>query len=93
VNGTVTFSGTVTPDKAGRRIYLQRLGKDNDWHSVEVRTVKPDSTYQFSWTFGATGSKEFRARIFSDKRNVGAASPPVTITVAPAPSSALPPAS
>ncbi len=93
VNGTVTFSGTVTPDKAGRAIYLQRLGRDNDWHTVEIGTVKPDSTYQFSWTFGATGSKEFRTRITSDKRNVGAASPPVTITVGPAPASALPPAS
>jgi hypothetical protein len=93
VNGTVTFNGTVTPDKAGHVIYLQRLGKDDDWHTVEVRIVKSDSTYQFSWTFGATGSKEFRTRILSDKRNVGAASPPVTIAVGPAPASALPPAS
>jgi hypothetical protein len=93
VNGKVTFSGTVTPDEAGHVIYLQRVGRDNDWHTVKIGTVKPDSSYEFSWTFGATGSKEFRARIPSDRRNVGAASPPVTITVGPAPASALPPAS
>ena len=89
----MTFTGSVTPDKAGHAIYLQRVGRDGDWHTVEIGRIAHDSTYQFSWTFGATGSKEFRARIPSDKRNVGAASPPVTITVGPAPASSLPPAS
>jgi hypothetical protein len=93
VGQTVTFTGTVQPDKAGRAIYLQRLGKDHDWHTVEVSRVQPDSSYQFSWTFGAPGTREFRARIISDEHNVGAASPPVTVTVAPAPASSLPPAS
>jgi hypothetical protein len=91
--GTVTFTGNVTPDKAGHPIYLQRLGKDDDWHTVKVSRVRHDSTYQFSWTFGGTGTREFRARIPSDEHNVGAASPPVTITVTPAPASSLPPAS
>jgi hypothetical protein len=93
VGGTVTFTGSVTPDKAGHVIYLQRLGRDGDWHTVEIGRVKLDSTYQFSWTFGSAGSKEFRARIPSDEHNVGAASSPVTINVTPAPASSLPPAS
>jgi hypothetical protein len=91
--GTVTFTGTVTPDKAGHAIYLQRLGKDNDWHTVDVGRVRHDSSYQFSWTFGSSGTREFRARIPSDEHNVGAASAPVTINVTPAPTSSLPPAS
>jgi len=82
VGGQVTFSGSVSPDKAGHRIYLQRLGADNEWHSVEVTRVRHDSTFEFHWTFVKTGSPQFRARIFSDEFNVGAASsPPVTITV------------
>src|SRR5437588_3054929 len=93
VGGTVTFIGTVTPDKAGHAIYLQRLGKDGDWHTVEVHRVKFDSTFQFSWTFGTQGMKKFRARITSDRRNVGGASTPVTINVSPAPASSLPPGS
>src|SRR5436305_4872366 len=93
VGSQMTFTGTVTPDKAGQAIYLQRLGKDNDWHTVDVRAVKSDSTYQFGWTFGTPGGKEFRARITSDKRNVGGASPPVKIAVASAPASSLPAAS
>ena len=41
---TVTFTGTVQPDKAGRVIYLQKLGKDGDWHTVQNGIVAPDST-------------------------------------------------
>jgi hypothetical protein len=93
VGQVVTLTGTVTPDKAGDVIYLQRLGKDGNWHTVEVRTVRHDSTYQFGWRFGNSGSVTFRTRIPGDPDNVGAASAAVTITVAPAPVSTLPPGS
>ncbi len=82
----------VTPDKAGDVVYLQRLGKDGNWHTVEVRSVRHDSSYQFGWTFGNSGNVTFRARIPGDPDNVGAASPAVTIAVAPAPVASLPPA-
>jgi hypothetical protein len=74
-------------------IYLQRLGEDGDWHAVEIGRVKHDSTYQFAWTFGSAESQTFRARIISDKRNVGAASNKVTVNVTEAPISSLPAAS
>jgi hypothetical protein len=93
VGGTVTFTGSVTPDKAGHAIYLQRAGRDGDWHTVEIGRVAHDSSYQFSWTFGSAGDKQFRVRVPSDEHNVGAASSPVTIHVTPAPASSLPPAS
>jgi hypothetical protein len=81
VGGQVTFTGSVSPDKAGHVIYLQRLGADNDWHTVAVSTVSNSSTYQFAWTFGTAGTKEFRARITGGPANVGGASAPVTIDV------------
>jgi hypothetical protein len=90
---TVTFSGTVMPDKAGHSIYLQRLGKDNDWHTIEVGTVRHDSTFQFASVIGSPGTHTFRARITSDGVNVGSASAPVTITATAPPASSLPPAS
>jgi hypothetical protein len=93
VGQVVTFTGTVTPDKAGDVIYLERLGKDGHWHVVEVRTVNAASGYQFGWKFGNSGTAVFRTRIPGDPANVGAASPAVTITVAPAPVASLPPAS
>ncbi len=94
VGGQVTFTGTILPDKAGHVIYLQRLGADGDWHNEEVRFITNASTVQFSRTFGKAGTYQFRARITSDRANVGGASAPVTIQVAPTTNpSALPPAS
>jgi len=90
---TVTFTGTVLPDKAGHVIYLQKLGKDGDFHTVEIGIVRNDSTFQFAWTLGSAGSHTFRARITSDENNIGSASPPVTITATTPPASSLPPAS
>jgi hypothetical protein len=90
---TVTFSGTVLPDKAGHSIYLQELGKDGYWHTVEVGVVRNDSSYQLNWALGAPGNHEFRARITSDGLNVGGASTPVTVTATAPPAQNLPPAS
>ncbi len=94
VGQTVTLTGTVLPDKAGDVVYLQRLGKDGDWHAVEVRFVRNNSTFQFSWTFGNAGPHVFRARVPGDPQNVGGASMPVSINVTLQPGSrSLPPAS
>jgi hypothetical protein len=90
VNGSVTFSGDVSPDKAGHVIYLQKLGADSDWHTVEVGLVRANSTFQFGWTFGTAGAKEFRARITGGPANVGGASAPVTVDVTQPALSTLP---
>jgi hypothetical protein len=94
VGGQVTFTGTVTPDKAGEVVYLERLGADGNWHPVEARFVRNDSTFKFGWRFAKAGSFQFRSRIYSDGKNVGTASTPVPITVSGvAPVTSLPPAS
>jgi plastocyanin len=94
VGGHVTFTGTVLPDKAGHVVYLQRLGADGDWHNEEIGLVTNASTFQFGWTFGKAGTYQFRARITGGDGNIGGASAPVTIQVAPTTNpSALPPAS
>lgn len=89
----VTFIGTVLPDKAGHLIYLQKLGKDGDWHTVALRLVGFGSTFQFNRTLGSPGTYSFRARVPSDENNVGGASAPVTVTTTAPPASTLPPAS
>jgi hypothetical protein len=81
VGAGVTFTGDVSPSKAGHVIYLQKLGADSDWHTVEVRVVQANSTFSFGWTFGTPGSKEFRARITGGPANVGGASAPDTVDV------------
>lgn len=90
---SVTFSGTVLPDKAGHVVYLQTLGSDGDWHNVELGVVTNASTFQFTWTAGSPGSQTFRARITSDRENVGSASSPVSVNVGAPPASSLPQAS
>ncbi len=89
----VSFTGTVMPDKAGHVIYLQEQGKDGDWHSIRVGVVHHDSTFQFTWRAEAPGTYALRARITSDRFNVGGRSTPVTMTVTAPPASSLPPGS
>jgi hypothetical protein len=90
VNGHVRFTGSVSPDKAGHEIYLQKLGRDGDWHTVARSVVHSNSTFAFGWTFGTAGVKEFRARITGGPANVGGASPEVTVDVTQPPLSTLP---
>ena len=90
VNGHITLTGSVSPDKAGHVIYLEKLGNDDNWHIVEVRFVNSASTFRFGWTFGTAGAKTFRARITGGPVNVGAASTPVTVDVTQPPLSSLP---
>ncbi|HET8980007.1 MAG TPA: hypothetical protein VFN87_17775 [Solirubrobacteraceae bacterium] len=90
VGAHVTFTGAVSPDKAGHIVYLQKLGRDDSWHTVEVRRVSRASTFRFGWTFGAAGMKQFRARILGGPANIGGASAPVAIDVTQPPLSALP---
>jgi hypothetical protein len=89
----VTFTGSVTPDKAGEFVYLQRLGADGDWHTVGITRVSAESTFAFTRVFGTAGSKTFRARVPGDVRNVGGASPSLSVTVSLPAVSTLPPAS
>ena len=90
VGGTVTFSGSVTPSKAGHVVYLEKYGSDSRWHVVETSTISASSEFSFNWTFGTSGAKQFRARVVGGSVNVGGASAPVSETVALPPVSQLP---
>lgn len=88
----VTFTGNVTPNRAGDFVYLQRFGFDGHWHSVAVTQVRHDSSFSFTRTFGTAGTKTLRARIASDPENVGGISPQVSVSVSLPPLTSLPPA-
>ena len=60
VGSPVTFTGSVLPGKSGGVVYLQRLGKDGDWHTVKVGFLNASSAYQISWTLGDAGTDTFR---------------------------------
>ena len=79
---SVTFSGTVTPDKTGHVIYLQRRNASgNGFHTVKVAFVGPGSAYSITRRLSVPGTKTFRVFIPGGPVNQGAASQPFTITV------------
>jgi phage protein U len=91
VGEKVLFTGVVAPDKTGHVIYLQRLGADNDWHTVKESRVLAGSTYSIGWTLGYPGAKQFRTLVPGGDYNTSGHSAPVTVTAVLAVSS-LPPA-
>jgi hypothetical protein len=93
VGSSVTFTGSVTPNKAGHVIELERLGADGHYHIVAARFVNASSAYQFNWTFGTPGTKTFRVHISGGPDNVGADSSSVAIGVSLPAVTSLPPAS
>jgi hypothetical protein len=90
VGATVTLTGTVTPDKAGRTVDLEQLGADGHYEVAKTGLVGPSSAYQFAWTFGAAGTKTFRVVVPGGPDNVKGVSPAVAITVALPPVQSLP---
>ena len=86
----LTFSGSVAPDHTGHVIYLERQNSSGKgFHVIEVSTVQPGSIYSISHTVYDVGTKVFRVFIPGGPENEGAASPPFTITVTPAPLAGL----
>jgi hypothetical protein len=82
--GSVTFTGSVTPNKTGHVIYLQRQNASGSgFHTIVVATVGANSTYSISRTLYDAGTKVLRVLIPGGPDNQGAATAPVTITVAP----------
>ena len=66
VGQPVTFSGNVSPGKPGDAVYLERLGKDGNWHIVESSTLDQASDYSIGWTFGTPGAKQVRVQVLGD---------------------------
>jgi len=89
----VGFTGTARPEEAGHEVYLQELGRDGDWHTIEVGTIRADATFRFTWRSGPPGAFAFRARITGDRLQVGGRSGAVAVTVAASPPGASAPAS
>jgi hypothetical protein len=89
---SVTFTGSVVPDKTGHVIYLQRLdAAGNAWHLLALATIGSNSSYSITQTFFQTGSEVVRVKIPGGPDNQGAVSAPFTITVKGIPVAALVP--
>jgi len=90
--GTVTFFGSVAPDHTGHVIYLERQNASGTgFHVVQIATIGAGSSYSITHTVYDAGTKVFRVEIPGGPENEGAASPPFTIAVTPAPPGAFAP--
>ncbi|HEX3692181.1 MAG TPA: hypothetical protein VHU13_02450 [Solirubrobacteraceae bacterium] len=88
----IAFSGTVAPDHTGDTIYLERQNAHlPGFHVVEVGVIGAGSRYSLTRRFYDPGTKVVRVFVPGGPENSGAASQPFTITVTPAPASALTP--
>jgi hypothetical protein len=87
---SVTFTGAVSPDHTGHTIYLERQGSDGHFHVIEVGKVLTGSVYSIGRGLYDPGTKVLRVFVPGGPENQGTASQPFTITVTPAPASALP---
>jgi hypothetical protein len=87
----VQFKGTVAPERSGHVIYLERQNAAGNFHVIQVGRVLPGSTYLIVHQFYVPGTKVVRIDIPGGPDNGRAVSQPYTITVTPAPASAIRP--
>jgi hypothetical protein len=69
----VTFTGTVSPFKAGDPVVLQRDDSDktgNQWHKIDRSTVNPDGTFTIVHTFRVPGDANIRVLVRGTRRNL-----------------------
>lgn len=80
----VTFTGTVTPGRAGERVVLQRqVGSGDDWRRIGGTFTRTDGAGHFSITerFRVPDTYTVRARFLGDARDAAAPSDSVDVTI------------
>jgi hypothetical protein len=81
VGGTITISGTVTPDHSGHLLYLQKQDAAGQWVDIKAGELTNGSQYSFSFTPGMMGTKNLRVQITGGPWNIGGSSPTIVVTV------------
>jgi hypothetical protein len=83
VGDVVSIRGGVAPPKAGHLIELQRLGRDGDYHTIEVVRVNGNSQFEFLVRFSVPGTKRLRVHINGGPFNWGDNSDAFNVNVSP----------
>ncbi|PWU52823.1 hypothetical protein DLJ46_02285 [Micromonospora globispora] len=74
LGGTVTLSGSVSPNHSGQTVYLQRL-VSGSWQNVTSRTLSSSSTYAFSIKPTSKGTYYYRVYKPADTDHAAGFSP------------------
>jgi len=81
LGGTVTLSGTVSPNHHGQYVYLQRYLGSGRWTTVTSGVLSSSSTYALPWKPTARAAYVLRVVKNPDSDHAGATSSNVTIHV------------
>jgi hypothetical protein len=84
VGQVITISGLVVPSHVGHIVDLQLRNAAGHYQTIQVTFVGAGSTYIFSHQLQSTGAKNYRVYIPGGPYNLGAASAPFEVSVAPA---------
>lgn len=85
---TLTFSGSVSPDRAGHSIYLESMDAAGKFHVVQKAEIGSASTFSIVHYVYSEGTNVFRVRVPGDPQNGGAVSQTFTVQVTPPPAAA-----
>lgn len=77
---TFTVKGSVSPSRAGKRIYLQRAS-GGSWLSVTSTVLSSTSTYSFTYKPSARGTASYRVFFSGDTQYGPAAAPSWSVKV------------
>lgn len=79
----ISFTGTVTPANAGRRVLLQsQVGVNGDrWVAIDGGFVRADGNYTIIHRFRVPGDRTLRTVLQPNRRTLRTASTPISITV------------
>ena len=78
----VVFSGTVTPNHAHERVFLQeQIGSSDDWRTIKSGRIGPGSNYVIGHRFRVPGERDLRVLLPGDFRNIRGESDPVSVTI------------
>lgn len=82
-NHAIVFSGHVTPNHAGERVYLQEQtdANGNEWQTIDSGRLGRGSSYRIAHTFKRPGEHDVRVVFPGDNRNIRGESDPLTFEV------------
>jgi hypothetical protein len=91
---SLTFSGAVTPARAGKPVYLERQNLiGGGFHIVDLTTVSSTGGYSITHFMFGPGKQVYRVHVPGDPDNQAVSSPTFPIEVTPAPVGSLRPVS
>lgn len=82
----VVFTGKVSPNHRGERVYLQAQdsANGNGWHTIDSARLRAGSAYRIVHRFNIAGDRTVRVLFRGDRRNTRAASDEASIAVSQA---------